>query len=88
MQVLIAEDNRVSRYALESILEEWDYEVISVSDGDEAWRVFEGEDKVSLAILDWQMPGRSGVDHPACLQLRELGNQPANRQSSHGHRPL
>lgn len=69
MRVLIAEDDPTSRRMLEAILERWGYEVVAVSDGNEAWRVFQGEDPPQLAILDWMMPGTDGIE--ACRKIRE-----------------
>ena len=39
MKVLIAEDETVSRLLLESMLQEWGYDVVSTGDGLEAWDV-------------------------------------------------
>ncbi len=71
MRVLIAEDDPVSRRVLEAFLQRWGYEVVAVSDGDEAWRSLQRQDAPSLIILDWMMPGVGGVD--LCRQVRETG---------------
>ncbi len=39
-----------------------DYEVITCTDGDEAWNALSQEDAPELAILDWVMPGVSGIE--------------------------
>ena len=62
MKVLIAEDDMVSRRVLEATLAKWGYEVIVVSNGDEALAVLQSADAPSLAILDWMMPGKDGVE--------------------------
>lgn len=68
MQVLIADDDVVSRRMLARTLESWHYEVIPACDGNEAWRLLQRDDAPQLAILDWMMPGMTG---PAvCGELR------------------
>jgi sigma-B regulation protein RsbU (phosphoserine phosphatase) len=71
MRVLIAEDDAISRRVLEVFLRRWGYEVESAEDGDAAWERLQREDAPSLAILDWMMPGRGGVE--ICRRVRELG---------------
>ena len=39
MQVLIAEDDPMSRRLLEGTLSKWEYDVTSVADGQSAWEV-------------------------------------------------
>jgi phosphoserine phosphatase RsbU/P len=72
MKILIAEDNPTSRRILESILVKWNYEVISVRDGNEAWEKLQRNDAPRLLILDWMMPGKSGVE--LCRRLRSRSN--------------
>ena len=45
------------------------YEVESVADGNSAWEILRRKDPPRLAILDWMMPGRNGVD--VCRDLRD-----------------
>ena len=71
MNILIAEDDRVSRRLLESMLTKWGYGVIAAGDGDEAWRHLEEPDAPNLAILDWMMPGANGVE--VCRRVRAQG---------------
>ncbi len=74
MQVLIADDDSVSRRMLARTLESWHYEVISACDGNEAWRLLERDNAPQLAILDWMMPGMTG---PAvCGELRRRSREP------------
>ena len=42
--------------------------MVSASDGDEAWERLRDKDGPRLAILDWMMPGRDGIE--ICRQLR------------------
>jgi diguanylate cyclase (GGDEF)-like protein len=74
MQVLIADDDTVSRRMLANMIAGWGYEVISVRDGAEAWAALERPDAPRLVILDWMMPGMTG---PAlCRALRQRHSEP------------
>jgi DNA-binding response OmpR family regulator len=68
MRILIAEDDPTSRRLLEATLARDGYHVVSASDGDEAWERLRDKDGPRLAILDWMMPGRDGIE--ICRQLR------------------
>lgn len=68
MKVLIAEDEVVSRRALEKSIKDWGYETIIAKNGKEAWKVIKKDD-IRLAILDWMMPGMNGVE--LCRKIRQ-----------------
>ena len=53
MEVLIAEDEAVTRHVLENMLEESGYKAIVTKDGNEAWDILQQEDAPQMAILDW-----------------------------------
>ena len=74
MKVLIAEDEETTRRKLETFLDLWGYEVVSASDGTEAWAALQRPDAPNLAILDWQMPGLCG-DEICRLARAELGSR-------------
>ena len=74
MQVLIAEDDVITRRTLEALLVKWGYAVIVVRDGVEAWKILEGDTSPSLAILDWMMPGLDGIQ--ICRQVRQRPEAP------------
>lgn len=61
MEILIAEDDPISRRALEVTLRKWGHDVIVTSDGIEAWEALQSRPPL-MAILDWMMPGLDGVD--------------------------
>ena len=61
MKVLIAEDDRVSRRLLQSLLEKWGYQVVAAPDGAEAWLRFAG-DEFPLVISDWMMGETNGLE--------------------------
>ena len=67
-KVLVAEDEPVTRRTLEATLPEVGYGVLVCSDGTEAWRELQREDAPRLVVLDWMMPGISGVE--ICRRLR------------------
>lgn len=69
MRILIADDSLVSRHLLEATLRKWNYEVIVACDGREAWEMLRGPDPPRLAILDWVMPGLSGLE--ICKHVRD-----------------
>jgi signal transduction histidine kinase len=61
MNVLIAEDEAVSRCLLQNHLEKWGHHVVAAADGAEAWRLFEGG-QFTLVVSDWIMPEVDGVE--------------------------
>jgi len=74
MKVLIAEDDVVSRRALEATLVKWGYEVVACADGSEAWQVLQGEGAPQLLVLEWMMPGMDGVQ--LCREIRKRAEAP------------
>jgi len=72
MRILVADDEAVSRFALEDTLAEWGYEVLGAEDGERAWDVLQRPDAPELAILDWEMPGFSGPE--LCRKVRQAAS--------------
>jgi two-component system cell cycle response regulator len=68
MKILIADDSIVSRHLLDATLRKWGFEVVVACDGNEAWRLLQGEDAPKIAILDWMMPGITGPE--VCRRMR------------------
>lgn len=68
MKILVADDEPLTNQIVSETLRKWGYDVISVEDGGSAWKVLEKDSAPKLAILDWMMPGMSGVD--ICQRLR------------------
>jgi phosphoserine phosphatase RsbU/P len=73
MQILIAEDEPVSRRLLVKTLEQWGYEVVICEDGTSAWNALQAPDAPNIAVLDWMMPGMDGPE--ICRGVRESGAQ-------------
>ena len=71
MNVLIADDEPISRRLLEVLLKKWGYDVTVASNGDEAWRLLQPKDHPKIAILDWMMPGLDGIQ--VCRNVRQSG---------------
>lgn len=74
LKVLLAEDSPSVRKGLESFLVKWGFEPISIDNGDQAWELLEKDASIRLAILDWTMPGLSGIQ--ICQRLRTRTNAP------------
>ena len=69
MRILIADDDPVERHRLEHMLAGWGYELVTMTDGDEACQALCGDDAPPLAVLDWVMPGLTGPE--VCRRLRD-----------------
>lgn len=74
VKILIADDSVVSRHLLEATLRKWGYEVIVACDGAEALGVLQRQEAPALAILDWMMPGLTGLD--VCRKIRQQLREP------------
>jgi two-component system, cell cycle response regulator len=74
MDVLIADDDPVSRRLLQVSLGHAGYNVISASNGAEALRALDAVDYPRLCVLDWMMPELDGVD--VCRMIRERAREP------------
>jgi phosphoserine phosphatase RsbU/P len=68
MRILIADGNDASRLALEAVLAKQGHEVVVTTNGDDAWKTLLVEDRPRMAILDWIMPGVTGVE--ICRRVR------------------
>ena len=67
-EVLIAEDDPISRRVLESWLRKWNYRVTALENGLDAWSVLQQKDAPQMVILDWMMPGLEGIE--LCRRVR------------------
>jgi len=60
MQILIAEDERITRRNLHRQLEKWGHDVVAAEDGAEAWDLLQEKD-IRIVITDWVMPRMDGL---------------------------
>lgn len=76
LDVLIAEDEPVSRRLLETSLAQWGYRPIVCPDGREALTLLRSPDAPRVAVLDWVMPGIDGVDICRAIRDSDTPTQP------------
>jgi serine/threonine-protein kinase len=62
VRVLAADDDDALARVLGRHLERWGYEATIAQSGMEAWRILKREDAPRIVILDWDMPGLSGLE--------------------------
>ena len=72
--VLVAEDHHVSRHLLERNLMNWGFQVTTAENGEEAIDILNGKDAPTLAIIDWVMPRKDGLD--VCRHVRNQTGRP------------
>ncbi|HTQ56296.1 MAG TPA: diguanylate cyclase [Bryobacteraceae bacterium] len=68
-QILVADDSPLFRDMLQKMLAAWDYDVVVVPDGQQAWDQLCRPDGPRLALLDWMMPGMEGAE--ICRKVRQ-----------------
>jgi DNA-binding response OmpR family regulator len=68
--VLVAEDDAASRLRLQAMLTAMGYDPVVTADGAAAWEILRQPDSPKLAILDWEMPGMTGLE--VCRRARAL----------------
>jgi two-component system cell cycle response regulator len=73
MRILVAEDDAISRTLLERTLQRAGYDVTAVADGAEALVELAKSDAPRMALLDWIMPEKDGVE--VCRAVREHKEQ-------------
>ena len=71
IQILVAEDEPVSRLLLEQSLIDWGYAPVICSDGEEAWHSLQRAGAPRIAVLDWMMPNMDGLE--VCRAVRAAG---------------
>jgi signal transduction histidine kinase/putative methionine-R-sulfoxide reductase with GAF domain/ActR/RegA family two-component response regulator len=70
--VLLVEDNHSTREALRTLLEDYNYQVLTASNGLEALQIFEQQsDQIALVISDIVMPHMGGMELFQNLQKRK-----------------
>lgn len=67
MRILIAEDDNITRKSLERKLPKWGYEVVSTTDGDEAWKKLQSADAPKLVIPPLTKKKNRSIKNRECL---------------------
>lgn len=73
-QVLVAEDDLVTRMMLKATLSDWGLDVIEAEDGHKALEILLQPQPPQLALVDWNMPGKDGLE--VCRRLRADSAEP------------
>lgn len=73
MDVLIVDDDPITRLALCAALEEWGLNPVVAESGNRALEMLEQDNPPHLLILDWSMPGISGPELCKILRARDDG---------------
>ncbi|CAM2007462.1 hybrid sensor histidine kinase/response regulator [Acanthopleuribacter pedis] len=75
MMILVAEDDRVSCGILERYVLKWGFACVTAVDGEKAWQAIQENPDIALAIIDWHMPGLTGIE--LCKKIRiEMSESP------------
>ncbi len=74
MKVLLADDQRLARTIVTQWLRGWGYDVVAVTDGAAALAALAADTALSLAVIDWEMPGVDGLE--VCRSVRALAAEP------------
>ena len=69
MKTLLVEDDPITRRMLEKVLETEGFETSSFEDAEAAWHAIQTE-SYPLIVLDWMLPGISGLE--LCQRIRQL----------------
>jgi DNA-binding response OmpR family regulator len=75
LTILVAEDELLTRMVLERSVVQWGYQLVSAVDGERALEVLQTR-SVDMCILDWDMPGMTGVDICRWLRTSSTGIVP------------
>ncbi len=62
MKIFIVEDDYSYRNMLFKLLLGWGYEPMACDDGIEAWRILQQKDAPKFILLDWNLPGITGLE--------------------------
>lgn len=73
VRVVVADDDLPSRDLLLYLLQHRGYDICCADNGLQAYELLRAEDVPTIAILDWVMPGMSGVE--LCSAIRRLRRQ-------------
>lgn len=74
MRILVVDDDPISLELLVERLRQWDHDVVPFGSGEAAWEELEEGPPPNIVLLDWMLPGMSGLD--LCRKLRTAGESP------------
>jgi two-component system cell cycle response regulator len=74
VKILLADDEPIARTMLEHWLSGWGYAVTPVRDGQAALDALRADCDLRLAIIDWVMPRRDGLE--VCREIRKGPQEP------------
>ena len=83
IKVMIADDDLPTRMLLRAAINQWGYEVVEASDGEQAWKILQQKQPPMLLVVDWLMPKIDGIElsarikqeltfHPYVILLTQL----------------
>ncbi len=75
MRILLIEDHADSRRNLRRLIEQRGHEVIACASAEEAEAELAKGERFPFLILDWMLPGKSGVELCADLRARPNGDE-------------
>lgn len=76
LKILVADDEPVARKVLTAFLQKEKYTVIVTEDGNAALKIMIGSEAPPIAILDWMMPGLSGLQVCKGIRAAALKSRP------------
>ena len=76
MQILIAEDDSISRRTLSAMLRKQGHEVVETQDGLQAWNKMQIQDAPRLLVLDIMMPKMDGLELCRKIRASDTWNPP------------
>ncbi|MFW6401643.1 MAG: EAL domain-containing protein, partial [Desulfohalobiaceae bacterium] len=76
MQILIAEDDSISRSTLSAMLRKQGHEVVETQNGLQAWNKMQEQDAPRLLVLDIMMPEMDGLELCRKIRARDTWNPP------------
>ncbi len=74
MRILVVDDDPISLEPLAERLRQWGHDVVPFESGEAAWEELQEGPPPNIVLLDWMLPGMSGLD--LCRKLREAGESP------------
>lgn len=74
MRILVVDDDPLTLHMVVYRLRQWGHDVVSATDGASAWDLIENGQAPNVAIMDWMIPGPSGLE--LCQRIRARPNVP------------